>query len=224
MQTYILSRLVRSALPVFVAVLVSADSSIAADKKAEAAKKPAAEAVATPGDATAEIEKQLATVGEVAYLDTTLADIVHDLELRYRVDIDLDTEALASEGKGAESTCSLQLKNVTLQSVLNRLLNQHGLAWTVADEGILITTKAGDEARTSAHVYSVADLADDDGNVDYEELTEMLVQSVEPDSWRSNGGAAGAIAKVSAKKSLVITQTYANQRRIAAILQQLADK
>ncbi len=52
----------------------------------------------------------------------------------------------------------------------------------------------------------------------------MLVQSVDPESRRTNGGAAGTIAKVSAKKSLVITQTYGNHRAIAAILKQLAEK
>jgi hypothetical protein len=224
MQTYTLSRLVRWGLPIFVAMLVSAGSTIAADKKADEGKTPPASEAAPIDDMSAHIEKQLASKGEVAYLDTQLGDAINDLKLRYRVDIHLDKDALTSEGKDETSVVNLMIKDVTLQSVLNRLMKQHGLVWTVADEGILITTKTGDANRTTVNVYSVADLGDGDGNIDYEELTEMLMQSVDPESWRTAGGTTGAIAKVSAKKSLVITQTYANHRAIAAILKQLAEK
>lgn len=184
-------------------------------------KLPAAESIA---DMSAHIEKQLASKGEAAYLDTALGDVVSDLKLRYQVDIHLDTEAMSSEGKDETSVVNLMIKDVTLQSVLNRLLRQHGLVWTVADEGIVITTKAGDASRTTVNVYSVADLADGDGNIDFDEISEMLVQSVDPESWRNNGGTAGSISKVSGKKSLVVTQTYSNHRKIAAILKELAEK
>lgn len=184
-------------------------------------KAPPVEPIA---DMSAHLERQLASKGEAAYLDTALGDVVGDLKLRFQVDIQLDKEALSSEGKDETSVVNLMIKDVTLQSVLNRVLRQHGLVWTVADEGIVITTKAGDAHRTTVNVYSVADLADGDGNIDYDEISEMLVQSVDPESWRTNGGAAGAIARVSAKKSLVVTQTYSNHRKIAAILKELAEK
>lgn len=222
MQAHNLSRWFGCGLLVFVAMLVGADSSIAADDKTDGAKTPPA-GDAPIADMSAHIEKQLASKGEVAYLDTQLGDIVNDLKLRYRVDISIDKEALMSEGKGEETTFSLMIKDVTLQSALNRLLKQHGLTWTVADEGIVITTKAGEATRTTVNVYDVAGLADEDGNIDYDEISEMLTQSVDPESWRGNGGAAGSIARVSAKKSLVIAQTYTNHRAIAAILKRLAE-
>lgn len=199
-------------------------ASAAADQKAEAGKTPPAGAAAPIEDVVAHIEKQLASKTELQYLDTTLGDVVGDLELRHKIDIQVDKDALTSEGKSLETVFNLQLRDVSLQSALNQLLKEHGLTWLVTDEVILITTKADAATRTSVNVYSVADLGDGDGNIDYDELTEMLTQSVDHESWRTNGGPAGTIAKLSAKKALVITQTYANHRIIAALLKSLAEK
>jgi len=199
-------------------------ASAAADKKTEAGKTPPAEAAAPIEDMTAHIEKQLASKTELQYLDTQLGDVINDLELRHKVDIQVDKDALTSEGKSLETVFNLQLRDVSLQSALNQLLKEHGLTWVVVDEVLLVTTKADAATRATVNVYSVADLGDGDGNIDYDELTEMLTQSVDPESWRSAGGQSGSIAKVSAKKSLVVTQTYANHRKIAAILRQLAEK
>jgi len=202
-----------------------------ADKKADTEKKPEPIKervkpvnVATPDETLAKIENALSSYSEVQYLDTELTDVVNDLELRHRVDITIDTEALSAAGKGPDSTVTIQVQDVSLRSILNRVLKQHDLTWTVVDEGILITTPEEDAKHLSTRVYSVADLGAADEAVDYDELTNMITQSVAPESWREAGGAAGSIARISAKKSLVITQTYRNHYAIEKLLKQLAEK
>lgn len=204
--------------------ILTAGVAIAADKKAETPKNAPEVPVVVIENMTLHIEQQLERRGEAAYLDTQLSDVVNDLALRYNVDVALDTDAIQSEGKGPETTVSLLAKDVSLASVLNRTLKPHGLTWTVVDEGILITTREGAAKNLVTTVYGVADLAGEDGAVEYDELSNMITQSVDPESWRENGGADGAIAKVAAKKSLVITQSYTNHRKIAGILKQLSEK
>jgi len=180
--------------------------------------------IAGGDDAVAHIEAELQRKSEVQYLCTQLSDMVNDLELRHKVKIHLDIPALTDDGKGPETIINKTLKNMSLASVLDLLLVEQGLRWTIADEAILITTENGEAKRPTRVVYSVADLADSAGNIDYEEITGMITQSVAPESWREAGGVSGTISRVSSKKAIVVTQSYANQRKIQAILKQLAEK
>lgn len=208
-----------------------ADRKPPADKKADAEKKhePTKEMlkpvnVATTDETLAKIESALSSYSEVQYLDTELTDVVNDLELRHRIDLSIDTEALTTVGKGADSTVTIQVRDVSLRSILNRVLKQHNLTWTVVDEGILITTPEENAKHLSTRVYSVADLGADEHATEYDELMHVITQSVDPESWREAGGPSGSIAKVSAKQSLVITQTYRNHYAIKKLLKQLAER
>lgn len=180
--------------------------------------------IAGGDDAVAHIEAELQRKSEVQYLCTQLSDMVNDLELRHKVKIHLDIPALTDDGKGPETIINKTLKNMSLASILDLLLVEQGLRWTIADEAILITTENGEAKRPTRVVYSVADLADSAGNIDYEEITGMITQSVAPESWREAGGVSGTISRVSSKKAIVVTQSYANQRKIQAILKQFAEK
>lgn len=180
--------------------------------------------IAGGDDAVAHIEAELQRKSEVQYLCTQLSDMVNDLELRHKLKIHLDIPALTDDGKGPETIINKTLKNMSLASILDLLLVEQGLRWTIADEAILITTENGEAKRPTRVVYSVADLADSAGNIDYEEITGMITQSVAPESWREAGGVSGTISRVSSKKSIVVTQSYANQRKIQAILKQFAEK
>ncbi|MCE9604002.1 MAG: hypothetical protein K8U03_03770 [Planctomycetia bacterium] len=206
------------------AALAIGGFAVAADTKTETPKEPPKNVRVAIEDMAAHIEEQLASKTEAAYIDTQLSDIVQDLEKRHNLSIAIDAEALSSEGKGPDTGATLRVQDVSLTSVLNRLLKPHGLSWAVVDEGILITSPAGEEKHLITTVYSVADLAGSEDTVDYDELTTMITGSVDPDSWREAGGGVGTIARISAKKALVITQTYTNHRAIASILRQLSEK
>lgn len=180
--------------------------------------------VAGGDDAVAHIEAELQRKSEVQYLCTQLSDLVNDLELRHKIRIHLDIPALTDDGKGPETIINKTLKNMSLASILDLTLVELGFRWTIADEAILITTENGEAKQPTRVVYSVADLADSAGNIDYEEIIGMITQSVAPESWREAGGVSGTISRVSSKKAIVVTQSYANQRKIQAILKQLAEK
>lgn len=197
-----------------------------ADDAAEkTSKKPAAAAPQpAPVDERARLTHELANRADAIFLDTQLGDVVDELKKRHHINIELDINALTADGKGPETIINCDVKQLALASLLTQVLKPVGLTWTLADEMIVITTPTAEATYLITTVYPVADFADSDGNIDFDELSEMIRQSVAHESWREAGGMSGTIARVTNKKALVITQTYHNHRAIAAILKQLSEK
>lgn len=202
-----------------VAVFLSLADSVGADSKIRPV--PAGPPDPPIADMRAHIEKALTDNNEIQYLDTQFSDVINDLSLRTRAKFRLDVEALAAEGKGPETLFNATARDLSLASALNQLLKEHELTWLVEKDGIVFTTLAAAAARPETKPYSVAFLADKEGSIDFDEVSEMLMQSIEPNSWRAKGGEVGAIAKIASKKLLMITQTGPSHRSIAALLKQL---
>ena len=116
--------------------------------------------LATSNETETRIREELDKKTEVQYLDTQLGDVVTDLELRHRINIELDNEALAADGKGSETPITKSLKDVTLRSALRLILDGQGLTYLIKNEVMLITTKAAasQPENLETRVYPVADL------------------------------------------------------------------
>jgi type II secretory pathway component GspD/PulD (secretin) len=54
-----------------------------------------------------------------------------------------------------------------------------------------------------------------------EEITKLIQETVDPDSWRDNGGSVGAVRELSGQ--LIVTQTPENQRQLVNLLEQLRE-
>lgn len=169
------------------------------------------------GDGAAKIEQALNSLTEVQYLDTLLSDVKADLELRHRIPIQIDSRALADDGKGIDLPITKSLKDLPLASVLNLVLHGQGLEWTVRDEVLLITTPDGAAKHPELKVYSVATLAAQP-EFDYDTLIEVVTRMIAPDEWQDNGGPVGQIKAIPAHRSLVISTTYRRHREIRALL------
>jgi hypothetical protein len=114
--------------------------------------------LAQSNEAEARILDELERRTEVQYLDTQLGDVVNDLELRHKINIELDNAALTADGKGSETLINKQLKDLTLKSALRLILEEQGLTYVIENEVLVITTKTAAETKTPTRVYPVADL------------------------------------------------------------------
>ena len=76
--------------------------------------------LAQSNEAETKILDELDKRTEVQYLDTQLGDVVNDLELRHKINIELDNAALTADGKGSETLINKQLQDLTLKSSLHR--------------------------------------------------------------------------------------------------------
>ena len=54
-----------------------------------------------------------------------------------------------------------------------------------------------------------------------EEITTLIKDTVDPDSWRDNGGSVGSIRELSGQ--LIVTQTPKNQREVVSLLEGLRE-
>ncbi len=114
--------------------------------------------LAQSNEAETKILDELDKRTEVQYLDTQLGDVVADLELRHKINIELDNAALTADGKGSETLINKQLKDLTLKSALRLILEEQALTYVIENEVLVITTKTAAETKTPTRVYPVADL------------------------------------------------------------------
>ena len=114
--------------------------------------------LAQSNEAETRILDELDKRTEVQYLDTQLGDVVNDIELRHKINIELDVAALTADGKGTETIINKTLKDLTLKSALRLILEEQGLTYVIENEVLMITTKAAAETKTPTRVYPVADL------------------------------------------------------------------
>src|SRR5262249_32857666 len=96
------------------------------------------------------------------------------------------------------------------------ICNATGLAWTVHDEVVLVTTKAAARSHQEARVYNtVRPLQGTEMN----QLIDEIIKKVAPGSWNENGGPAG-IATLT-PTILVVLQNYENHSKLTQDFNQI---
>jgi type II secretory pathway component HofQ len=175
------------------------------------------------------IEKALAVKTTCEFLDTPLEDVVEYLRDLHKINVILDKKALADAGTEAKTTVSLKVSGVALRSALDLVLRPLGLAWTIHNEVLLITTEKQAESMLVTKVYPVADLVAPEGAApgaegdhDFDSLVDVITASVAPASWDVAGGAGSiTVAPLGKVNALVISQTYDAHARVGKLLADL---
>jgi hypothetical protein len=160
------------------------------------------------------IYQALAEPTELQYLDTTLADAAMDIALRHKIPVMLDHSGLTADGKGKDTTVSLQVRETTLRNGLRLLLGGQGLTYVVRNETLLLTTKSAAEAMATTRVYQVHDLVLAPSGreaPDYDALMELIVASVQPESWREAGGTAGTLRSFEGPGIIALAVTHTEE-------------
>jgi hypothetical protein len=106
------------------------------------------------------------------------------------------------------------------------MLGEKGLSYVLNDDALVITSADAAKRKTETVVYCVGDLVPD-GPPDkqaaaYASLIGMLTGVVEPKSWSANGG-TGRILAFPPCKAIVVNQTQAIHRELAAVFDPLHD-
>jgi hypothetical protein len=128
---------------------------------------------------------------------------------------------------------TLKASGVSLRAVLNALLPQAKLAYTVTDETLVISTQDEVADLRSVRVYPVGDLiggeVDQHGiDDDYAQLLDSITHNVQPDSWAaldrakpSNATGSAYAAYLPSGRAIVFDQTSGAHEEIAATLAKL---
>jgi hypothetical protein len=86
-----------------------------------------------------QIHEALAEPISVAFRQTPLRQALEDLRLVSGIPICLDKEEMQQAGIDPETPVSLRVRNLSVKSVLNLLVKQAHLRYTVSDEGVKVT-------------------------------------------------------------------------------------
>lgn len=177
--------------------------------------------------AEAAIEAALKSTTQLEFIETPLQDVIDYLKDKHQIEIQLDKKAMEDAGIGTDTPVTKNLKNVTLRSALNMMLRELGLAWTIENEVLLITTAEREQETLATRVYDVADLVvcrDSKDKLwdDYEPLIELITTGVGDKSWGRRGGPASlAGGSVGTAKVLVVRAPREMQREVSELLEHI---
>lgn len=189
---------------------------------------PEGRTISADSDLEKRIRAALDEPANVQYLDTQLSDIANDLSLRYKIPVHLDVTALTADGKSPDTTLSLSVREGSLRSALRLLLGAQALMFVVRNDVLLVTTKTAAEAMTSTRIHQVHDLVvmpndPTAAHPDFEALIEIIVSTIQPESWREAGGTQGDIQpyRGPGMLTLVVKQTDEVHEQIESLLKTL---
>lgn len=154
-------------------------------------------------------------LGEKATVDiprSSLAEIVNWLRRERKINITIDTAALADQGIEASDLFTDQLRDQAVYLLLDRLKRQ-GVVWHTAGGSLNLTTKAEAESQLQTQILEVADLLD--AGMDMASIIETIIACVHPTSWDNSGG-PGQIQE--AGDVLFVTQTDSILMEIKGLL------
>ncbi|MDZ4684507.1 MAG: hypothetical protein SH850_05410 [Planctomycetaceae bacterium] len=165
------------------------------------------------------ITARVSQPSEAAFSDTSLSDAIDFLRDYHQIAIWIDKAALQDQGIDPSTPISLELKGMTLRSVLKLMLEPHALTAIVESEVLKITTDEKARKTVVTRVYPVSDLVESP-----EDLLSLqeAIRTATHRQWNADDEALpGTMSIVPRSKSLVVRQTYAVHDEIVELLTNL---
>jgi hypothetical protein len=168
------------------------------------------------GDAERRIEAILSEPlrKPLAFINTPLSTIMNVLSEEYDIPILFDKLALEAVAASPDAEVTFNIRNVKLRTALELMLRDVPDVTSIVDhEVLLITTEDEAAKRLEVRVYRVDDLLvpnPHDGppiGADYDELIDLVIATIERDSWTQSGTGEGEI-KPFDPGMLVVSQTH----------------
>jgi len=165
------------------------------------------------------------------FSEIPLNEIVDALQEEHEIPIVLDYAALDEVAISPEAEITLNVRNVTLRSALNLMLQYpevEDLAYVIENDVLLITTKDRADSKLHVRIYRVDDFElyarspwpGAASWADFSALIDLLTSCVEKNSWHESGRGKGQ-AKLIEPGMLVVTQTGRVHDQIEELLSRL---
>jgi hypothetical protein len=175
-----------------------------------------------------QLEQALTQRGSLSVLETPLNEVVERLGTQFRVPIVLSPKKLEEAGINVDTPVTKHLEALPLESVLEILLRELDLDFTIHNHVILVSTPEHLESpdMMDMRIYPVRDLVTqrvsggkDDRYyaADYDALIDVITTTIAPESWSDVGGPA-SIREFDNSAALVVSQTRRVHRQIEQLL------
>jgi hypothetical protein len=151
----------------------------------------------------------------IEFVETPLIDVATYLSDYHKIPIQLDKKSLQDAGVSEDLPMSCTLREISLRSALNLMLNEHDLAWIIDQEVLIVTSRQAADTRRETCIYTVSGLL---GQQSADDLANVVRQSLIPFGQRE---ADSDVSIVPYRDVLIVRHTQAGQRQIAEFLKQL---
>ena len=187
----------------------------------EVLKRPAALKKGETISTRAAIRRALETRVRIEFDEVALDEVCEAIKKQLRIPVVLDRRALGDEGLDPETPVSCSLSNDRLRSVLDLMLSNLDMTWTINCQVLLLTTTTAAQELLDTRVYDVTDLAasSEPGYTDIGALVELITTIISPESWSEVGG-EGSIPAIEGRgiRAIVISQTFQIHNEIEKLL------
>lgn len=164
------------------------------------------------------LQQQLATPTSLHVHKMPLDQVLKLLGQQTGVQFVLDTPALDDLGISHDETITVSLDSVSLGTMLELVLRELELTWTLRERVFVITTEEEALRQLHVRVYPVDDLLLVDGDQDYDSLIDVIISTIASDTWVENGGPEAEIRPFPSSNAIVISQTLHEHLAIERLL------
>jgi hypothetical protein len=181
--------------------------------------------VTIDGDAEAEtharIYAKLKRTVSIDWSEQRLEDCMASLVTEQGLPLEISQPKLMETTATLSTPLTVKLSGVSLQAAVDHVTRPLGLSWVVRDGVLLITSKEDADTYLTTRIYPIPDLASrEDATDDENPLHELIVHTVQPDSWLESGG-PGDILYCNGLGCLVCVQTREAHEKIEKLLSSL---
>jgi hypothetical protein len=161
----------------------------------------------TPKEKT--ILRSLESAMTVRLKNARFEDVIDFIRTKTGLNLVLDPAALKEADVTYDSTLSVDLRDVTVRTLLHKVLGEVGLTYVIRNEAIMVVTPGMAKQMLVTRTYYIRDLLPADwgffSSVRAAQLIEMIQSTVEPQSWKANGG-EGTIVYDPLTRALIVKQ------------------
>ena len=142
-----------------------------------------------------EIQQKLQEPISFDFVETPLSDVIEFFNKSHQIEILMNESSLEDIGLSGDEAVTLNLSDVTLHAGLRQILYPLGLTYVLKEDALIITPVQQAKQELNRAVYPVRDLIQfnergEDAGDQAEDLKQLIMSSIEPNSWDSVGGPA----------------------------------
>lgn len=156
---------------------------------------------------------------KLEFIETPLGDVAMMLQTVLEVPVLVEARALEEAGIAPDTPVTGSGQDITARAFLRRVLRNTGLTFRLQDEVLLITTLEEDEVNLEVRGYPFPFGLSRGPRTDFQGLTDLIQNTVEPASWDTQGG-PGAIRPLDAsgEPMLVVSHAGGVHEKVEALL------
>lgn len=176
-----------------------------------------------PSDKAETLRNSLQQRTTIDFVTAPLPDVLEFLADRHKIDFVVDARALEDAGIAPTAPVTLALRDAQVRHVLDRILDDLGLAAATHDGTVWITTREQAATHGELRVYPIGDLVSQSVPAttasELDAINQRIGQHVQPSQWEENGGPSKRIPLLTTR-SLVVMATPEMQDQIERLFAQ----